>query len=138
MRSFPLDGALLCEGGLEEIHPDALLGNVRRRRIEPVESLVAGYETVQHAGGRLGFNFLSFEEAAPVPDEWNRRDFILAATLGGEYLPHPRLSVGAEVMLGFVSIGETEFTPGGGTTVKGGGGSATLTQGTVFVRVYLF
>lgn len=91
-----------------------------------------------YLGGRLGFIFESFEEASATPDEWDRRDFLLAAALGGEYLPHPRIAVGAEAMLGYVAIGDTEFTPSGGPTVKGGGGSATQTQGTIFVRVYLF
>lgn len=91
-----------------------------------------------YAGGRLAFNFHSFEENTVTPDKEDRRDFILAAALGGEYLPHPRIALGAEIMLGYVAIGDTESTQFGGPTVKGGGGSATETQGTLFVRVFLF
>ncbi len=91
-----------------------------------------------YVGGRLGFSFSSFKEANATPDEFSRRDFIIAAALGGEYLPHPRIGLGAEAMLGYVAIGDTEVKPFGGPTVKGGGGSATQTQGTLFVRVYLF
>lgn len=91
-----------------------------------------------YLGGRLGFIFESFEDAGPTPDKADRRDLMLAGVLGGEYLPHPRIALGAEVMLGFLAIGETDFTPYGGATQNTGGGSATQTQGTVFVRVYLF
>jgi hypothetical protein len=91
-----------------------------------------------YVGGRLGFNFHSFEQNDATPDEETRRDFILAAALGGEYLPHPRIAVGAEAMLGYVAIGDTEFTPFGQPTVKGGGGSSLSTQGTIFVRAFIF
>lgn len=91
-----------------------------------------------YVGGRLGFSFESFEEADATPDEWDRRSVILAAALGGEFLPHPRIAVGAEAMLGYVAIGDVEYTPYGNPTIKGGDGSATQTQGTIFVRMYLF
>lgn len=102
--------------------------------VQPIVSQIQLY-----AGGRLGLQWDSAEEAGPNADEWSRRNTILAAALGGEYLPHPRIAIGGEVMLAYVSLGDTEFTNGvTGQKFEGNGGSATETQGTLFVRFYIF
>jgi hypothetical protein len=101
--------------------------------VQPIATPVQMY-----VGGRLGLNWESSKEAGPTPDKTERRDTILAAVLGGEYLVSPRFAVGAEAMLAYVAVGDTEFTPFGGPTVEADGGSAVRTQGTIFARVYLF
>jgi hypothetical protein len=92
-----------------------------------------------YVGGRLALNFASFTDAGVNPDEEKRRDFFLGPALGGEWLPHPRIAIGAEAMLGLLNIGDTETTDGvTGVETETPGGSEIATQGTVFVRVYLF
>jgi hypothetical protein len=102
--------------------------------VQPVATQVQMY-----AGGRLGLQWESFKQQGPAADKWTRRNTILAGALGGEYLAHPRVALGAELMLAYVAFGDTEFTDGGtGAKFEGAGGSATQTQGTFFVRVYIF
>jgi hypothetical protein len=92
-----------------------------------------------YMGGRLALNFASSTDAGVNPDEDERTDFFLGPALGGEWLPHPRIAIGAEAMLGFLAIGDTETTDGlTGAKTETPGGSEIATQGTVFVRVYLF
>lgn len=102
--------------------------------VAPVASQVQLY-----AGGRLLSQWESARTAAAAPDRWERRNTILAPTLGAEFLPHPRIALGAEAMLGLVSYGDTKYTDGPtGVTAKGEGGSGSFTQGTLFARFYLF
>jgi hypothetical protein len=100
--------------------------------VQPIASQIQLY-----AGGRLGLQWESFKQPSPAVGKAERRNTIVAAALGGEYLPHPRFAIGAEAMIAYLSIGDTEFS-GGGASVEGGGGSASSTQGTIFARVYLF
>jgi hypothetical protein len=67
-----------------------------------------------------------------------RRDTILAVAAGGEYLPIPRVALGAEFQIGYVSVGDTKVTNAAGQTGEGGGGSGSATQATLFARIYLF
>jgi hypothetical protein len=90
-----------------------------------------------YAGGRLGSRWVSDKNAAgTVKNE--RRDTLLALAAGGEYLPVPRVALGAEFQIGYASIGDTKTTTVGAPTVEGGGGSANATQATLFARIYLF
>jgi hypothetical protein len=100
--------------------------------VKPVATQVQLY-----VGGRLGFQWESFEQASPATGEAKRRNTIVAAAAGGEYLLNPRFAVGAEAMLAYIAFGDTEFSDAGGS-VDGAGGSGSATQGTIFARVYLF
>lgn len=95
-----------------------------------------------YAGGRLASRWVSHQDAAygaPGTAKDSRRDTLLALAAGGEYLPIPRVAIGAEFQLGWVSIGDTTVTSGPtGAQVSGGGGSGSATQATLFARVYLF
>lgn len=94
-----------------------------------------------YAGGRLASQWASYEPAnfgANGTSKWSRRDTILALAAGGEYLPIPRVALGAEFQLGYVSVGDTKTTQWNGITATGGGGSGTATQATIFARIYLF
>jgi hypothetical protein len=64
-------------------------------------------------------------------------DLYIAAALGGELQPHPRISVGAEAQLGYFNIGDRDVTEPG-VSFEEPGGSSIQTQGIIFVRVYLF
>jgi len=88
-----------------------------------------------YLGGRLASQWQSFHNDAGFKAE--RRNTILAAALGGEYLPVPRVAFGGELQLGLIWYGDTDFTLPAGTTPSGGGGSGSATQGTLFVRFYL-
>jgi hypothetical protein len=101
--------------------------------VQPVASQVQLY-----AGGRLGLQWESFRQASPGTEKAERRNTVLAAVAGGEYLLHPRFALGAEAMIAYLGLGDTEFSGGGNPTVEGAGGSASATQGTIFARVYLF
>jgi hypothetical protein len=94
-----------------------------------------------YAGGRLGLRWVSTKDAAfgaVNTSKTERRDTLLALAAGGEYLPIPRVAIGAEFQLGYVSVGDTKETFWNGTSVSGGGGSGTATQATLFARIYLF
>jgi hypothetical protein len=91
-----------------------------------------------YAGGRLAFVFTDAKDPGPTPDEFERRDSFIGAALGGEYLPHPRIALGAEGTFGRIGVGDQEVRQFGGPTVETDGGSRWVTQGTLFVRVYLF
>lgn len=101
--------------------------------VQPVAAQVQLY-----AGGRLGLEWESEQDAAPATGKSTRRNTILGAALGGEYLLNPRFAVGAEAMVAYVAIGDTKFSGNGLPSVEGGGGSASVTQGTIFARVYIF
>jgi hypothetical protein len=102
--------------------------------VNPVASQVQLY-----GGGRLALNFFSSRDPGANPDKSERTDFFIAGVLGGEYVPHPRIAVGAEAMVGYVAIGEEETTDGvSGLVTESPSGSEFATQGTLFVRVYLF
>lgn len=89
-----------------------------------------------YAGGRLGSRWVSDKNVGgTVKNE--RRDTLLALAAGGEYMPIPRVALGAEFQIGYVSVGDTKNTTPAGT-VEGGGGSANGTQATLFARIYLF
>jgi hypothetical protein len=88
-----------------------------------------------YLGGRLSSQWQSVKDNAGNKAE--RRNTILAAALGGEYLPVPRVAFGGELQLGYISYGDTDFTAANGASVSGGGGSGSATQGTLFVRFYL-
>lgn len=94
-----------------------------------------------YAGGRLGSRWNShkdpgFGAAGTTKDE--RRDTLLALAAGGEYLPIPRVALGAEFQVGYLAVGDTKVTNAAGQSVEGGGGSGSATQATVFARIYLF
>jgi hypothetical protein len=98
--------------------------------VQPIAAQVQLY-----AGGRLASQWQSFKDNAGDKDA--RRNTILAAAAGGEYLPVPRVALGGEVQLAYISFGDTHFSgPGGSGTAGGGSGSAT--QATLFARFYLF
>lgn len=104
--------------------------------VQPVASQIQLY-----AGARLGSQWLSHKDAnygLAGTVKTSSRNTLLAAAAGGEYLPIPRVAVGAELQVGYLSIGDTKRTVAGNPTVEGGGGSGTGTQATVFVRVFLF
>jgi hypothetical protein len=91
-----------------------------------------------YAGPRLVLQWASETGGGPTPQKREGNDLILAGALGGEFVPHPRFAVGAEASLGLVWVGDREVTEPGQPTTEDPGGSATLMQGTLFVRVYLF
>lgn len=95
-----------------------------------------------YAGGRLGSRWVSHKDAAygaPGTTKDERRDTLLALAAGAEYLPIPRVALGAEFQIGYVSIGDTTVTSGPtGAQASGGGGSGSATQATLFARFYLF
>jgi hypothetical protein len=94
-----------------------------------------------YAGGRLGSRWNSHKDAAfgaAGTFKTERRDTLLALAAGGEYLPIPRVALGAEFQVGYLSVGDTKTTNAAGQSVEGGGGSASATQATVFARIYLF
>lgn len=99
---------------------DFLLG-VGGFLVKPVAAQVQLY-----GGGRLGMEWHSSRDAAGNSD--SRRDTALGAALGGEYLPVPRIALGAELQLALVSIGDGNNSDGGWST---------STQATFFVRMYL-
>ena len=105
--------------------------------VQPVATQVQLY-----AGGRLGSRWVSHKDpayGAPGTIKNERRDTLLALAAGGEYLPIPRVALGAEFQLGYVSVGDTTTTLGQtGAQRTGGGGSGTNTQATLFARIYLF
>jgi hypothetical protein len=104
--------------------------------VQPVASQLQLY-----AGGRLGSRWTSHKDAgfgAPGTVKTERRDTILALAAGGEYLPIPRVALGAEFQIGYASIGDTKTTNAAGLSGEGGGGSANGTQATLFARIYLF
>jgi hypothetical protein len=101
--------------------------------VKPIAAQVQLY-----VGGRLGLQWQSVQAPSPGTAKAERRNTLLAAALGGEYLLHPRFALGAEAMIARVGFGDTEFSGTGGPAVDGGGGSASATQGTLFARVYLF
>lgn len=98
--------------------------------VKPVVSQLQFY-----VGGRLASQWQSVSDNAG--NKAKRRNTLLAAALGGEYLPIPRVALGGELQLGYLWYGDTEFT-GGGVGVTGGGGSGSATQATLFARFYLF
>ena len=87
-----------------------------------------------YLGGRLASQWQSVHSNAGFKAE--RRNTILAAALGGEYLPVPRVAFGGELQLGLIWYGDTDYTAPG-ASISGGGGSGSATQGTLFVRFYL-
>jgi hypothetical protein len=87
-----------------------------------------------YLGGRLASQWQSIQDNAG--DKASRRNTILAAALGGEYLPVPRVAFGGELQLGLIWYGDTDYTAPG-ASISGGGGSGSATQGTLFVRFYL-
>jgi hypothetical protein len=87
-----------------------------------------------YVGGRLASEWQSVESNASA--KASRRNTVLAAALGGEYLPVPRVAFGGELQLGLIWYGDTDYTAPG-FSVSGGGGWGTATQGTLFVRFYL-
>lgn len=100
--------------------------------VKPVATQVQLY-----AGGRLGLEWHSTKDGAGNKTE--RRDLILAGALGGEYMPVPRVALGAELQLALASIGDTDRTDGPtGRTTTADGGWGTATQATFFARFYLF
>ncbi len=102
--------------------------------VQPVATQLQMY-----GGGRLGLQWQSFKDAGAAPDKAERRNTLLAAVGGAEYLPIPRVALGAELMIGYVSFGDTKFTDGAtGASIDGAGGSGSFTQGTIFARIYLF
>lgn len=104
--------------------------------VKPVASQLQLY-----AGGRLGARWVSHQDPAyglPGTSKDERRDTLLAVAAGGEYLPIPRVAIGAELQLSYLWVGDTKVTNAGAPSVEGGGGSGSGTQAMVFVRVYLF
>jgi hypothetical protein len=105
--------------------------------VQPLAAQVQAY-----GGLRLASRWVSDQDplyGAVGTRKHERRDTILALAGGAEYLPIPRVAVGAELQLSYASIGDTKTTTNtaaGAVSVEGGGGSGSGTQGTVFVRVY--
>lgn len=99
-----------------------------------------GQQAQLYVGPRLvlsKFNRKDWHDPGDVTEQ-EGTDMYLAAALGGELQPHPRISVGAEAQLGYYSIGDRDVTRTGLPTVTEPGGSSIQTQGVIFVRVYLF
>lgn len=114
---------------------DVMLG-VGAFFVQPVASQLQLY-----AGGRLGSRWVSHKDpnyGLPGTSKDERRDTLLAVAAGGEYLPIPRVAIGAELQLAYLSVGDTKTTPAGAPAVEGGGGSGSGTQAMFFVRVFLF
>ncbi|HET7825602.1 MAG TPA: outer membrane beta-barrel protein [Anaeromyxobacter sp.] len=89
-----------------------------------------------YVGGRVVRTSYSQTLKSPgVPDDKTEgTDIRIIPALGGEYSPHPRFSLGAEVQLQLVSFGKRTLSAGGEIP----GGSGTQTAGLLFARVYLF
>ncbi len=98
-----------------------------------------GGQAQLYAGGRLALHWVSQTAAGLNPDKAKRHDTLIGAVLGAEYLPHPRVALGAEGMVGHVFIGDTEVTDGvTGVKRSAGSGDENATQGMLFVRIYIF
>jgi hypothetical protein len=65
-----------------------------------------------------------------------QRNTDLALVIGGEYLPTPWFSVGAEGQLDFVWMGDVTHDQTGVPRTTTSGGSASSTQALLFIRVY--
>ena len=65
-----------------------------------------------------------------------QRNTDLALVVGGEYLPSPWFSVGAEAQLNFLWLGDVDHAVTGGPTTTTSGGMASSTRALLFVRVY--
>jgi hypothetical protein len=98
-----------------------------------------GQQAQLYVGPRLLLSF--FHQDNPVGggivEKTSGTDWFLAAALGGELMPHPRIGVGAEAQLGRWGIGDRETKATGFPTQTTPGGSSWQTQGIIFVRVYL-
>ncbi len=89
-----------------------------------------------YVGGRVvRTTYTQTLKSAGAPDDKTEgNDIRVIPALGGEYSPHPRFSLGAEVQLQLVSYGSRSVSSGGSVP----GGSGTQTAGVLFARVYLF
>lgn len=91
-----------------------------------------------YVGGRLSSIWDRDETrvSAVTTRKTTQRNTELAVVLGGEYLPSPWFSVGAEAQLGFTWLGDvTQEVTGAPNTVTSGG-SAQSTRALLFMRVY--
>jgi len=94
-------------------------------------------QTNLYVGGRLTLTWTKDEDhAGAALEKTTQRNTAIAPVLGGEYVPSPRFSVGAEAQLVFVSLGDRKIETAGFPTVTFQGGSTRSTQALVFVRVY--
>jgi len=100
-----------------------------------LKSVAPGFDVL--IGGRLVRTSFSqkLKFNPPRPTETiEGSDIRIIPAVGGEYSPHPRFSVGAEVQLALVAYGDRTVT--NGPVIPGGSG--VQTGGLVFARVYLF
>jgi len=97
-------------------------------------------QTNLYVGGRLALTWAKDEShpgfAGGALVKTTQRSTMFAPVLGGEYVPNPRFSVGAEGQLQFVSLGDPKQEVAGGGTATAQGGSIKSTQALLFVRVY--
>jgi hypothetical protein len=91
------------------------------------------------AGGRITAIWSKDQTVASDPQrsvvEAKQQNLVVAAVLGGEYLPSPWFSVGLEGQLSFAALGDYETTASG-TSTKNKGGSSASTHALLTVRVY--
>jgi Outer membrane protein beta-barrel domain len=89
-----------------------------------------------YAGGRVvRTSFTSILKSTQAADDKTEgTDLRIIPAAGGEWSPHPRFSLGAEVQLQLVSFGNRSVTSGGNIP----GGSGLQTAALLFARAYLF
>jgi len=94
-------------------------------------------QTNVYVGGRLTLTWTKDEDhAGAALVKTTQRSTSIAPVFGGEYVPSPRFSVGAEAQLDFISLGDPKVEITGVPTQTFQGGSTRSTQALVFVRVY--
>jgi hypothetical protein len=92
-------------------------------------------QTQLYLGGRLALNWFRDEDQTS-PAKFEQTNVTIAGVFGGEYLPSPWFSVGAEAQLAYTSLGDPDVTDTVGVTTTGQGGSIFSTAGLLFLRVY--
>ncbi len=95
-------------------------------------------QTQLYLGGRLAVNWTRDEDrtSSTNVDKTEQTNVTIAGVFGGEYLPSPWFSVGAEAQLAYTALGDPETTNSAGVSVTGQGGSIFSTVGLMFLRVY--
>lgn len=92
-------------------------------------------QTQLYLGGRLALNWFR-DEDQNTPAKFEQTNLTIAGVFGGEYLPSPWFSVGAEAQLAYTALGDPDVTDTAGVTTTGQGGSIFSTAGLLFLRVY--
>lgn len=94
-------------------------------------------QTIWYVGPRIGLNFADQSQDDGVNEQSvSRTNVRLGASAGGEYFFSQRFSLGGEVQLNHVFVGEQDFDPDPPAGVADEGGGLTTTRALFFVRWY--